>query len=445
MGLAGLLLSAVYTAVATTLTSNPTGGPDAPVPRDSSFVLFALLPVLIWLAGTAGAWLAFNRWRPAHHPRHPGLVHGTPASALSIFFVIVAAWITAASLEATARHQLYSGRSDPVPAVAITDQQASLSSPYLAQRFEPQLWLAKGEHWSPTEVTSYLQHAKLNTDPPFCSTNGGCYEITPPAGSTEQACDNPDPETACAPSGADDPALYYRYVNSSNANPRDHRPAVPAGSWTVIQYWVFYNYDSLDTASITQWHQSDWEQVSVLVRRRGSTVRPVEVAFSEHCYGALLPAERVIWSGSHPVAYVGLGSHAHYPRPVSVPVRQLRCSLAMTPRYFGVAGLFFSPALDGSRLEIPVAYLGGLRDQTSRIRPTPPLGLVAMDAVPAIASFKGAWGLNNNLSLFGSSPVAESAGPPAPQTQGPWSYPFSKMLCNGDWLSAPGIPRWVCH
>jgi hypothetical protein len=110
----------------------------------------------------------------------------------------------------------------------------------------------------------------------------------------------------------------------------------------------------------------------------------------------------------------------------------------------GVAGLFFSPAVDGSRLEIPVAYLGGLRDHTSRIAPTLPSKLVAIDGVPAITSFRGAWGLDNNLSLFGLVTRATSAGPPAPQTQSTWQYPFLKMLCNRDWLKAPGVPRWVC-
>lgn len=419
--LAGLLLSVIFTALIT-----------------SGTWLSAVGPLLLWFAGTGAVWWLLSRWRNHEIQSHRRVIHGTHASALAICLVIVAAFLTAASLESRARDRLWSGRTGPVPVVPITDQQASLDSPYLAQRFEPQLWLANGESWHPTEVTWYVQNdPKPNVDPPFCNTKNGCREIS-------KACDTPTPG-ACAPSGVNDPALYYRYVNSSNANPLDHRPAAPPGSWTLIQYWVFYNYDSLDTASITQWHQSDWEQVSVLVMRRGNAVRPVAVAFSEHCYGAILPASRVRWFGySHPVAYVGLGSHAHYPRRISVPVRQLRCSLALTPRYFGVAGLFFSPAVDGSRLEIPVAYVSGLRDHTSRIQPLPLPKLVPMGSVPAISSFKGAWGLDNNLRLFGLWTQATSAGPPAPPTQGPWTHPFLKMLCNNHWLEAPGVPRWVC-
>ena len=186
---------------------------------------------------------------------------------------------------------------------------------------------------------------------------------------------------------------------------------------------------------INQWHQSDWEQVSVLVRRDGTSVQPAEVAFSEHCYGAHLPPNLVHWAGTHPVVYVGRGSHANYPRPVSLPVRQLRCSLGLTPRYLGVAGLFFSPAIDGSRVEIPLAYLIGLHDTADGRRLAPPLKLVSIDATPAITSFWGRWGLDNNLSPWGLLRLRSSAGPPAPQTQAPWMKPVSSMVCNNTWLS----------
>jgi hypothetical protein len=462
LALGGLLVTVVYTAVVTTITSNPTAAPDAPAPRDSSFVLFVLVPVILWFAGTAAVWWAFTR-RPSHPGQtvagqqsdaeapaaarepHRAVLHGTHASALAICLMIIALAVAATSLEANAHKRLWSHGTDAVPTVPISDQAASLDSPYLAQKFEPQLWLAKGESWDPTEVTWYLRlNPKPNRDKPYCSPDG-CYEIS-------TSCDGPRPSATCAPSGVQDPAMYYRYINATNDH-GDQRLADPKVDWTIIQYWVFYNYDSLDTSSITQWHQSDWEQISVLVRRDANTVTPVEVAFSEHCYGALLPAEYVRWIRSpgfpaaHPVVYVGHGSHANYPRRTSVPVRQLRCSLAVTPRYFGVGGLFFSPALDGSRLEIPVAYLIGLRDHTSRIQPTPWLKLVSTDVLPP-AKVAKYWGLNNNLSLFGSSPLAVSAGPPAPQTQDPWTMPIRKMMCNADWLKAPPVhaseTAWIC-
>jgi hypothetical protein len=230
----------------------------------------------------------------------------------------------------------------------------------------------------------------------------------------------------------------------------DHPPSASGGAWTVIEYWIFYNYDSLHTWPVTQWHQADWEQVSVLVQRRGTSVRPAEMAFSEHCYGARLPAARVQWTGdgrSHPVVFVGQGSHANYPRPVSVPVRQLRCSLGVAPRYLGVAGLFFSPAIDGSRLEIPVAYLIGLRDAAGPRRPTSTPTLLPLHSANEIPSHVSYWGLDNNLSPLQIGRLRSSAGPPAPQRQGPWDQPFKSMFCNDRWLSEDprAVSAWMCH
>jgi hypothetical protein len=83
---------------------------------------------------------------------------------------------------------------------------------------------------------------------------------------------------------------------------------------------------------INQCHQSDREQASVLIDWRGSIVQPAEVAFSEHCYGAHLAPNLVRWAGTHPIVYVGRGSHANYGlhdtadayRPAPGPLRLVR-------------------------------------------------------------------------------------------------------------------------
>lgn len=441
LGLAGLLLSAACTAIVTTATTNHTGAVDTPTRAiEANPVLTVLLPVIVWFAGTGVVWSLFGLWHGEKLTPHSRLRHGTHATALGLCIGVIMLWFSAAGIEHRTRGSLWHGKA-PVPAVSVTAQQASTTSPYLAQQFEPHAWLTADEHWRPTSVSWYArQNPRPNHDPPFCGKGAGCYQIS-------QSCDSADPGT-CAPSGANDPALYYRYVTAAS-DTRDQASSQKIRDWTLIQYWFFYNYDSLHAGAVTQWHQSDWEQVSVLVRRQGASVRPVEVGFSEHCYGALVPAERVRWvDGAHPTVFVANGSHGNYPRPVGVPVRQLRCSLGLVPRYLGVAGLFFSPAVDGSRLEVPIAYLIGLRDRTARARPASALKLVLLDSTPAIESFSGNWGLDNNLSPFGIGRLRASAGPPAPQTQGPWETPFKSMLCNNHWLSTPSEPRsetaWTC-
>jgi hypothetical protein len=325
---------------------------------------------------------------------------------------------------------LATGPSRHVEAVAVTNSQWNSSTPFVARRFEPIFWLAGSESWRPTSVGYYLQHSrKLNG----CGTHG-CLEL-------KNCPDVPRPK-GCPPSGRNDPALYYRYIDS---NTHGFKGVVdPEGEWKLIQYWIFYNYDSLQAGAIQQWHGSDWEQVSVLVQRTHATATPIEVAFSEHCYGARLSAEHVNWLGSHPISYVGLGSHANYPRQRSVPVRQLRCSLGTAPPYLGVAGLFFTPAIDGASLELPVDYLLGIRDhEHDAYRAT--LGrLIPLDTTPQVSNYKGAWGPANSLSI-GSLKITTGSGPPAPKTQLVATQPFAHMLCNAAWLNPGGdLPRWVC-
>jgi hypothetical protein len=445
LGAVGLLLSAVCTAIVATVTTNRTGGAEAPAPVEASGWWTVGAPLLLWLAGTAAVWFLLTR-RSARHghkgPRapHRRTRHGTQATALGIGLVLLFAWFNAQTVKSEAEHRLWAGEH-PANSIEVTAQQWSRSSPYLARQFEPRFSLTRNERWSPTSVSWYLQQSGGPTHGTQACKVAGCYRIR------RAGCDAAGVPADCAPSGAADPALYYRYFDSSDPI---RKPRVPSGSWKLIEYWLFYNYDSLHAGVVTQWHQGDWEQVSVLVRRTGTSVRPVEVAFSEHCYGARLPAERVEWAEvSHPVVFVANGSHANYPRPVSVPVRQLRCSLGLTPRYFGVAGLFFAPAFDGTSLELPLEYVGGVRDRATNERSLPALPLVSLLATPAVAGFKGYWGLDNNLTFFGIGRARTGAGPPAPPNQGPWIQPFSKLLCSDSWLHPRPRRRsetsWVCR
>ena len=443
LGAGGLLLSAVCTAVITAVTTNHSGGAEGPTTVAHGF-LTVVLPLLSWFAGARIGWLLFTltrgrRRKTADVAPHPRLRHGTHATALGVCLIVGWVAFAAGGLQSSTAHSLWSGsRVKDLPTVPVTDQQWSEQSPYVAERFEPQFWLTRDEPWSPTSVTWYVHQAGAPVTSAACGS-AGCYEIRRPG------CDVAHLPPGCAPSGAADPALYYRYVDGNALGVTD---AAAGESWRLIQYWIFYNYDSLDAGAVTQWHQSDWEQVSVLVQRGGSAITPREVAFSEHCYGAVLPAARVRWDGTHPKVYVGTGSHANYPRPVSVPVREVRCFLGVQPRYFGVASLFLSPAFDGASIELPLMYVLGLRDHTAKGRPLPPLPLVSIASTSRIATFAGYWGVDNNITVGASPRVRSGAGPPAPPNQAPWNNPFCAMLLSSSWLS-PGHrvsePGVVCR
>lgn len=75
--------------------------------------------------------------------------------------------------------------------------------------------------------------------------------------------------------------------------------------YTVLQYWLFYYYNDWFNK-----HEGDWELVQVMLDPQGE---PQEVVLSQHHGGT-----RRVWrdtqieEGTHPVAYVALGSHANY-------------------------------------------------------------------------------------------------------------------------------------
>jgi hypothetical protein len=120
--------------------------------------------------------------------------------------------------------------------------------------------------------------------------------------------------------------FWYVYADNKNkdSNPMYQRKAyawVVQGSgryedYIFIQYWLPYFFD--DWANI---HEMDWEMVSIILKKSGSTEEPIACVFNAH-----MGAFRKPWGtvhkvdekgtknseGMHPVAYVANGSHASY-------------------------------------------------------------------------------------------------------------------------------------
>ncbi len=90
------------------------------------------------------------------------------------------------------------------------------------------------------------------------------------------------------------------------------------GDRIVLQYWYFYyddvySYPFAPAGLMWQAHDGDWEVVNVVL---SEDEEPLSVGYSQHCLG-----QRRVWSdtarfdGTHPIAYVALGSHANYFSP----------------------------------------------------------------------------------------------------------------------------------
>ena len=458
LAVAGVLVSAGFTQLFAAAPSNGAAPAADTAPKLPSVWTSVVLPVIVWFLTAALVWLVFDRVgrqsprkrrqahkpdpRPTHHLRR-----ATHASALAVALAILIGWSSAWVLDDVIRTSL-STHGTPVGVSLQSvppDQQVSR----LAEEFVPQFELAQGERWTPTTVNWYIAHSRLTSSQTFCMKGPntepqGCRELCTTKSGTGCApvCDQPDPQ-ACAPPGGSPHAVYYLYRDVTNPPQGDHLPG-SGHNWAVLQYWIFYDYDSLSAGPITQWHQSDWEQVSVLLDRSESTANPVAVAFSEHCYGAVVPATEVSWNGSHPISYVGLGSHGNYPTQNDLPIRQLQCLTRQTPRYLGAAGLFFNPRVAGWSLELPIAYLIGLRDHTGHARTVADAKPIPEQTTPSISSFHGYWGVDNNLRIVAGG-VPTGAGPESPQDQGPSLKPFDDMFCGSSWLRiSTRATTWMC-
>ncbi|MEZ4715590.1 MAG: hypothetical protein R2851_05805 [Caldilineaceae bacterium] len=108
-----------------------------------------------------------------------------------------------------------------------------------------------------------------------------------------------------------------------------HGRVVRQDQWLVLQYWFLYAYNNWRTRfSGANDHEADWEMVSVYLAERPDSdgvhtldaFQPEWVAYASHDYSGDDLRRR--WDdpelgklGSHPVVYVGAGSHASYFSP----------------------------------------------------------------------------------------------------------------------------------
>lgn len=399
------------------------------------------LPVAGWFIGSAVAWWSpqiaavLERFRKAdpprprprphlpHHHRTRNVVHGLGF----VLFVLVVAGLFATSVFGAARSATKELWESKAPIGSVPPECAPSGGAYaLAARYCPALRFEAGEQWRPTSVTWFEGHG--------VSTKGcalSCYQLT---------CDTSNPSRSCAPEGISDPTIYVRETRGSSAQDwpatDSMMPTAFRHGWVLLQYWFFYNYDSLGAVpGVWQWHQADWEQLTVGLAGTGARPKPVYVAFSEHCTGTRLPWRLVGRVGqTHPLVFVARGSHANYPRPRDAPLRAVGCAHEFAaPPYFGSAGLLYALAGHGGDLEVPFDYAFNIRDKTGRIVQHSRFTLRLLEPGDGIEDFRGTWGLDNEISGFGK-PWLKGAAPRSPGAQSSWQAPGAAVLCSDRWF-----------
>jgi hypothetical protein len=184
----------------------------------------------------------------------------------------------------------------------------------------------------------------------------------------------------------------------------------------LVHYWLFYDFDDWHSLRNRLWqtHEGDWESITVGVGADGAAQF---AAYSEHCSGSVRPWGAVTKrGGTHPVAYVALGSHANWFSAASSPTRFAECIKGgLAGAAAAKAAAFVKLAQEQIADRMGAAHPSGPPGMAG----VTPLQLVALDpATTTWARFPGRWGEGQILWL-GSKPrsfttVSQGYGPATP-------------------------------
>ena len=215
----------------------------------------------------------------------------------------------------------------------------------LLQTYQPALVFHPAELLRPTKVQSFVADSELER---FTGTSPQQLPLDP-----FWTVVDPDPEpgelgslapgiyrldqTACA---ANAPlagiTCYAQAWAEDSGGDAVYGRVVRTETRIVLQYWLFYYHNPLllpptPVGVFWQSHEGDWEVVNVVLDAEGE---PVEAAYSQHCLGQRRSWDDVeLVDGTHPVAYVGLGSHANFFEPGAGPLGLVPLSPACIPPF----------------------------------------------------------------------------------------------------------------
>ncbi|WP_285733890.1 hypothetical protein [Nocardiopsis sp. ATB16-24] len=178
---------------------------------------------------------------------------------------------------------------------------------------------------------------------------------------------------------------------------------VREGGYVILQYWFFYAMNDWRTiyGGVND-HEADWERVTVyLVEDPDGTTRPAWIGASSHEYHG--DDLRRSWNdpdlrreGTHPVVYVGAGSHSHQMLPGDYLIqvdpaflrRPLRAWRRLTHRIFRADSAL-------NRHGIGVPFVDYARGDGIRLGPGGDREWHAVlidEETPWIKGFRGLWG-----------------------------------------------------
>ena len=286
-----------------------------------------------------------------------------------------------------------------------------LSPDALLARYQPVTVLDAGELFAPTSVDDFLADATLKLRAP----DGSYQEAAMPAPGLPVHGEGWRLDHRCPAIGGPVSTLGCYDPASTGPSTVYGRYDVRAGT-TVLQYWLFYEHNFwslplLPFGAVWQAHEGDWEVVQVVLDDKGS---PREAAYSQHCSG-----QKRAWADvqkapgtSHPIVFVGRGSHANYFTPGGHPIARA-CVPPPALAFFDALGV---QPVD---VVVPGVSFGPGSTAIERLH----------DNEPRWLRFPGTWGEGQYIAAppFGIPPTAFGSSPVGPAFQDDWLDPLGTI------------------
>jgi hypothetical protein len=326
-------------------------------------------------------------------------------------------------------------------ALAAAGSQARVAEPQpadLLAKYEPVLLFHPDEDWAPQSVDRYLTLARVESQ-----TAKGVWSTVPPpiptssAGCALSPClrlNLPCPlrggyacyqQQAARQTDWGHPVVYATAASVPASAPPP--PGFTQRPQLLLHYWLFYAFDDWHSARKRLWqtHEGDWESITVGIATDGT---PLFAAYSEHCSGTIEPWQAVtVRGGSHPVAYVALGSHANW---FSASASNTRFSECIKGDLTGAAATKAARLIQLAQEQIVDRMGTAHAEGPPGMSGVTPLELIELNpATTRWARFPGRWG-EGQILWFGSKPYSWST---VSQGYGPGTPRWTATTISGSW------------
>jgi hypothetical protein len=305
--------------------------------------------------------------------------------------------------------------------LAFAGAAQATSNTRLLMKFQPITRFDSAETFRPTTVETFIADSSLERFDPV----GGTWVVVNPSPSATTLPTSGAGwrlnQRYCVPYAAvGGLSCYAAYWSAHDAPEVVYGRVARLGARIVVQYWFFYydnlySYTHVPSDFIWQAHEGDWEVVNVVLRAADDA--PLYVGYSQHCLGQRRTWSKVPrWHGTHPIVYVGAGSHANY-----LSGGQHAIATSCLPA--GAAEL-----LEANGLDLPVDYADGSAASGPAALGADVTSIVPVNGGPNWIGFPGFWG---ELQFFkapapvGIVPIGTS--PVGPAYHQVWNDPLGTI------------------